>query len=291
MNMGSLIKFLGVGGGDDLPPRRAKLDRIKGELLGVEAKIAVLVGMKSRLEDVLLKEADAEREIDDLLDQGAQTLLDRLRNGGETSLSTLGRRAEELDQRVAASRHQAEIIRRAIDKIVDELNRLSDVHADLSARKADAIKEVVAEAFAPSYATWAQAIENVRQSMIEIAALEKFLARNGNHDHVPDQRLIATLPTYGCVGGEVIANIVQIAAVEAQLSRFAESLAQDPRTPAPEIVVNDERDELTYDRLSPAEKRQADRLFMLKNVQRETPDSRSLAQQIREEKAFVGFTN
>jgi hypothetical protein len=288
--MGSLIKFLG-GGGDDLPPRRAKLDRIKGEILGVEAKIGILAGMKSRLEDELAKKADAEREVDNLLDQGAQSLVDRLRAGGEASLTALSRQAAAVDEKLGASRVPAEIARRAIDKIVDELNRLAGVHADLSARTADAIKEVVAEAFAPSYAIWSQAVENMRQSMIEIAALEKFLARNGTHDFVPDQRLIATLPSFGCIGGEVIANVVQIAAVEAQLSRFAESLEQDPRTPAPEIVVNEERDELTYDRLSPAEKRQADRDFMLKNVQRETPDSRSLAQQIREEKAFVGFTN
>ena len=276
MTMGSLIKFLGAG--DDLPPRRAALFTINQEIAGIEAKIGILAGMKSRLEDDLLKKADAEREIDDLLDQGAEALVSRLRNGAEASFATLSRRAEELDQQVAASRHQAEIIRRAIDKIVDELNRIGEVHADLIARKADAISE----ASAASYVNWSQAVENMRQSMIEIAGLEKFLARKSSHDHLPEQRVIVSLPTYGCIGGEIIANVAQIAGVEAQFKRFAEALDADPMAPAPEIAIAEDRDELTYDRLSPAEKRQADRDFMLSNTQRETPDSRNFATQLRD---------
>jgi hypothetical protein len=198
-----------------------------------------------------------------------------------------------LDEKISVSRQQAEIIRRAIDKIVDELNRIGEVHADLLARKDDAIKAVVSEASATSYANWSQAVENMRQSMIEITGLEKFLAGASGHDYLPDQRIIVTLPIYGCIGGEIVANAVQIAGVEAQLKRFAETLAADPRAPAPEISIGEEVDQLTYDRLSPGEKRAADAAFSASGVQtteRETPDSRSFATQIRDAaKAALGI--
>jgi hypothetical protein len=103
--MGALIKFLG-GAGDDLPPARARLFSVNAQIAGLEAKIGVLAGMRARLEDELSKKADAEREIDDLLDQGAEALVSRLRSGGDASLTTLSRRAEELDEKISVSRQQ-----------------------------------------------------------------------------------------------------------------------------------------------------------------------------------------
>jgi hypothetical protein len=118
--------------------------------------------------------------------------------------------------------------------------------------------------------------------MVQLSGLERFLSTEVVHDYIPDKRGIASVPDFAGAGSEVIAHTVQIDAAEASVRAFAARLAVDPRTPAPEISVTEDVDRLTYDQLSPAERRRADAEFVPINTQRQTPDSRSFAQQIRD---------
>jgi hypothetical protein len=276
----SLIQFPSTPD-SGLPPARHALLRHLNEKVGISDKIAKIKGSRASLADALNVFDSGRDTVDRMIDEDARSIFDRLMAGIGASLSSVGDRAVAMNAKLEASQLQAEAGRRTIAMFDGELERLEGALADLNARTPDMVKAAVREAYAPLDRDWSAVVEDMRRLMVMLAGLQQFMATE-EHNYVPDVRLIANVPDFAGAGSEVIAHTVQVDAAAACFQAFATQLAVDPRTPAPEIAIGNERDELTYDRLSRAEKRQADRDFTLTTHTRETVDSRNFAQQIRD---------
>jgi hypothetical protein len=284
LTMGALFAFPPAADAD-LPPARHAYARNRAEVRGLENERAKQTGMRSRLEAQLATYENAGAEVDRLLDQGAQSLLNKLRAGFDPVLSTLGGRAADLDARRAASAHSAEIIRRAIAAIDVEIERLEGKLADLAARKSDLIMAVIREAAEGLYVDYAQTLDDLRTSLVRLSALERLLAPP-RHDHAPESRIVLTVPDF--VWSDTAAETVILApAREIQMAQkvfAALALELESNTMAslgefPPIDPNEDPD-LPYHARSAVERAQITRDTVHTNHQRlETPETRSLAAQ------------
>lgn len=238
--MGSLVSFLGGARAEGLPPEREKLSRCLAEIASLEARVEILVGLKRRLEeDFVAKVAVAEQERDHLLDEGARSLVERLRGGLEASLTALGRRAETLGAKVAASVDQLEIVRRAIAKIDDELAEIADRQATLMALKGSLIQAVVNEAAGESLRLERiEAIDRLREVLTRCAALDRHLAPE-RADWAPAARICIVLPNLVWADKPaeefILAPAREIAAAQTVLKTFSLALESSALVPAPEF--------------------------------------------------------
>ncbi len=276
----SLITFP-VRPDDGLPLARHVLLRHLNEKVGISEKIGKIRGSRASLAETLSTFDSGRDTVDRMIDEDARSIFDRLMAGIGAPLSSVGDRAAAMSAKLEASRLQAEAGRRTLSMFDAELERLEGALAALNGKTADYVKDAVREAYGSLYGDWSAAIHEMHRMMVMLGGLQKFLATE-EHNYIPDIRLVAEVPGFDGAGSEIIAHTVQIDAAAACFQAFATQLAVDPKTPAPEIAIGNERDELTYDRLSRAEKRQADRDFTLTTHTRETVDSRNFAQQIRD---------
>lgn len=159
----------------DLPFARRALARNAAEIAGLEREVIKLNGMRQRLEADLGVVDVAKREIDDILNKDAQGLIDRLRSGVEATLSAFGSRARSLDERLAASKHQAAIAERAIAAIDVELERLAAVLDELRGREQFLIADVIREATAPVLEDYATCLANMRDCLVYLSAIDRIL--------------------------------------------------------------------------------------------------------------------
>jgi hypothetical protein len=128
--MGAILPFLS-GADTDLPFARKALDRNRGERAGLVNERRKLQTMRADLEAKLGTVDEAEAERDALLARDAQSLIDRLRNGVETTLASFGLRARTIDEKIHASLHQAKVVVLAIDAIDRELANIEAKIAEL----------------------------------------------------------------------------------------------------------------------------------------------------------------
>lgn len=199
--------------------------------------------MRARLEGELAKFEGAGLEVDNLLNAGAQTLLDKLRAGLDPVLSSLGGKAADLDARRATSAHSAEIVRRAITAIDAELEILAGKIDDLEFRKGDLIMAVLHEAASePLRVERAAAIDTLREVLVRQAAVERVLEPQ-RHDWAPPARVVIEIPSLVWADGTpteiVLAPAREIRTAMSTLAAFAVALESDPLAPMPEFPAVD----------------------------------------------------
>jgi hypothetical protein len=239
--MNALIPFPNPNGG--LPPHRDRLRRHMGELGGLANERVRLLAMEAKLEGDLAKFENAGLEVDRLLNAGAQSLLDKLRAGVDPVIASLGGKAADLDARRAVSMHSAEIVRRAIGAIRLEVANTDDKIATLNAQTPDLQRAVVNEGIGGALrAEHAEILDRFRESLVNLAALERFLAGE-RHDWAPPARVVVEIPDL--VWGDaapmqvVLAPGRAIRSAEKVIAEFQAALTQDPLAPAPTFAPVD----------------------------------------------------
>jgi hypothetical protein len=284
--MGELFQFpAGVDSG--LPPARRALDRNRAEARGLEGEVDRLQAMKGKLALELVRFENAGAEVNNLLNAGAQTLLDKLRLGIDPVLSSLGNRAAQLDERRAASAHSAEICRRAIVAIDAELETVDAKLAELDAAQGDLILQVIDEAVGGSLRSErAVAIDNLREVLTRQAALARTLQPQ-RHDFAPTSRVAVQLPslTWSDMPPEeiVLAPDREIRSAMAVLEAFRVALESDVLAAAPSFAPVDPRpdEDTLFHELSAVERARITKDAVHTNHQRpETPETRRFADQI-----------
>jgi hypothetical protein len=283
--MGSLFQFPG-GPDDGLGPERRAYVRNRAEARGLENERARQKSMGARLEGELAKFENAGQEVDDLLNAGAQSLLDKLRAGLDPVLSSLGGKAADLDARRAASAHSAEIVRRAIVAVRAEVEIIDAKLADLDAKKGDLIKAVMYEAAGgPLAAERPAAIDTLREVLTRQAALERVLAPERS-DYAPPARVVIEIPNLVWTDAPpteiVLAPGREIKSAMAVLAAFAVALENDPMAPMPEFPAVDptpDADTLFHE-LSTTEMAQVTRNATYSTRQRAEPEKPGFAAQV-----------
>ena len=166
-----------------------------------------------------------------------------------------------MDERLAASKHQAEVARRAIVAIDVELERLALVDAELAERERFLIADVIRESAAGLHADYSTSAEHLRDGLVRLTALSRFLTPE-LPDIVPGARRVAlAIPDFLGDDGQtaIVAPAREIERVEAILRRYAEALALDARAPFPTLPDVDTSDDgAIYSDLSPPERRAVD---------------------------------
>jgi hypothetical protein len=279
-----------AGADSDLPPQRRALARNSAERAGLIAEDTRLEAMLEKLAAKLGVVDDAERERDDLLNRDAQSLLDKLRDGRDAVLSSFGLRARALDEKIAATRHQAAIVEKTIVAIGVERELIAERIAELDELAEFLVKDSILEATASELVDYTTACEHLRGSMVFLMAVSRVL-RPASHDYMPGaDRIAVVAPDFAAADGSELAIVAEpraIARAEAILRQFAAELLSDPRTPLPELEVDALDDPSTpYHELSGPERRAVDQAFAPPvNQHRETVDAQLFAEQIEAAKA------
>jgi hypothetical protein len=179
-----------------------------------------------------------------------------MRDGIGVALASLGRRAQSMHEKIAASRIQVQIATRAIASLDAEIAQLE---ADLMAaneRTPDLERAVIAEAVAePLRIERAAAIDALREVLVRQAAVERVLEPE-RHDYAPPARVVVEIPSLVWADGApteiVLAPGREIKAATAVVAEFARALKSDPLTPAPSFPDVDPRqdDDVLFHELS-----------------------------------------
>jgi hypothetical protein len=179
----------------------------------------------------------------------------------------------------------AEIARRAIAAIENELEILGGKLEALEARKPDLIKAVIRESAEGLYVDYAVAIEHLTESLVRLSALERLLSPP-RHDCAPQSRIVMTVPDFvwsDTASEQIILApnraIKEAQEVFAQLAADLENSAAAQLGEFPAIDPNEDPD-LPYHARSLVEQRKITRDAVYTTTQRpETPEPRGLAAQ------------
>jgi chromosome segregation ATPase len=159
-----------------LPPARQALARHVREVEEVTKQIVTLKTGAARLEADIGKVASARRELDELAAADARNLFARLKGDVAWALGQFGGAREiALDERLSASRHQVAVAERALSATNDEIVRLEQDLENLRARKAGYVAGALRESAAGIFSDYEIAAANLREGMVQLAALERHL--------------------------------------------------------------------------------------------------------------------
>lgn len=259
--MNALIPFAGSG---SLPPARRVLVNLNAKIDETQKRLDVLQAGKARLEGELGRAAEAKAELQNLVDDDAKSLVDRLRNGAQWMLSSFGSsRARELAAQLSASRIEASIGERALASIAEEIADLERQVSELKGRRPDAVNAVLVEVADSWRAEALVAIEDLRNSLVILSALDSVVAR-GDGSYSPDKRLVIDIPAVGGLPAQpLIAPAASIKAAESIWRHWAADLARDPLASVDELRFDypngtEDSGRIPYESLHPAERRIVD---------------------------------
>jgi hypothetical protein len=171
--MGALIPF----GGGSLPHARQALVVLNNRIADAEKRLRTLQNGKDALAAELGRAAGAKAELQSLVAYDAVRLVDRLRDGGQWLLSSFGNaRARELSASLSESRIQAAVGETALASVVEEISVLEREVSDLKAQKPDVVRAVMIESAGGFRSDLLTAIDDLREAMVVLAALDKITA-------------------------------------------------------------------------------------------------------------------
>ena len=252
---------------DGLPPARARLVDLNRRIGDAERHLATLQRGKTELAAELSRAVEAERELQDIVDDSATRLVDRLRSGSQWLLSAFGSaRARELSASLVESRIQAQVGEKALSSVGEEIAEFERQVAEMKAAKQDVIRGVLVEV-AQGYRADLNAIaDDLRQLLVILTSLDRICARPTG-EFVPNRRVTVTLPAVGGLRETIVlAPTASIENAQNQWREFAAALDRDPLTTIESLVfppVSGEEDEgkVAYHEMSPGERRRVDQAF------------------------------
>jgi hypothetical protein len=216
------------------------------------------------LEAELSRVSEARAELDGLIQADAQSLAALVRSGASYVLNRFaGSRAQSLSAKLSDSRLEAQVGSQALAAIAADVLAAEREISDLKSQKADAIMSVLVEASAGWHADMAVLVDDLRQILTVLAAVDKITTRS-NGEWSPNERLVVTLPALGGLPQNVV--VVPGSAVEkakATLKRFAADLDKDPLAGIDELkfdhfLGNEDAGIVPYESLHPAERKIVD---------------------------------
>jgi hypothetical protein len=242
-----------------LPPARAQLVDLNRRIADAEHQLATLCSGRYRLRSELGRANSAKIELDVLISDDASSLVGKLRSGVTWALSNFGSpRAQTLVAQLSESRVQHEVGAQALQSIDAECKALeSDLDA-LRARKPN----VVAQAAAGLFEDYADAVDQLRDLMVQLRGLEVAMGV----ERIP-ARTAAMLPDFTWADGlpemAVVAPAASIATANNVWQKFARTLGDNPLASADEMKfpsVDPYADDglVEYGRMTATERRRVD---------------------------------
>jgi hypothetical protein len=257
---GGLMGALTIIPRDSAPPARQALIALNARIADAEKRLRTLQNGRDALASELGRAASAKAELAELVDNDAVRLVDRLRNGAQWALSAFGSaRAKELAAAMSESRIQAAVGERALEAVTEEIAVLERELAELKAAKPDRIRAVLIEAAVGFHADMAVLVDDMRQIMTVLSALDGITARSTG-EWQPDKRIVVAIPPVGGVPEQVVvaphAAIEKAKAIWARFSAELESnaLANVEALSFPHVLGTEDQGKISYHELSHAER-------------------------------------
>jgi hypothetical protein len=243
-----------------LPPARRALVDLNRRIVDAESQLATLVNGRDRLRSELGRADTARHELDALISGDAVSLAGKLRSGASWALSHFGSaRALNLVASLSESGLQRQVGEKALAEIEAEIAVFKRELSDMRARKPDAVRAVLIEASAGFREDLANAIDDLRQSLTILAALDRVTAR-GDGSFRPNERIAVEIPSLGTMPAQpVIAPNSAIQRAQSILIDFADELESNPLADVetlkfPHVIGNEDAGKTSYADLSRAER-------------------------------------
>jgi chromosome segregation ATPase len=164
---------------DGLPPARARLVDLNRRIADAERHLQTLQSGKSALERELSRAAEAKAELQSLVAADAESLVDRLRSGATWALSAITQtRTHSVAAQLNQSRVEASVGEAALSSVTGEIAELERQIAEMQSSKADLVRSVLLESAGGFRSDLATAIENLREAMAILCALDRITARS-----------------------------------------------------------------------------------------------------------------
>jgi hypothetical protein len=243
-----------------LPPARARLVAINEKIVAAEKQLRTLRAGEAALASELGRAAEAKAELQELVNVDAVRLLDRLRSGGQWMLSAFGNeRAKELAASLSESRIQAAVGEKALASIGEEIAVIEREIADMKAGKQSAILAVMKEASAGYREDLSSVIEDLRQALVILGALDLVTAQPTG-EWTPHRRIVVTVPSVAGLPEKVVACPYSCIESAGSIWRaWAEELAADPLSTVeslqfPHVSGAEDNGKILYHELERAER-------------------------------------
>jgi len=198
----------------------------------VEAELATLQAGRGKLRGQIERANAAQAKVEEDTEAGAETIIGRIRQGVDWSLSAIvSPGALERAASVAVSEPHVEIARTALIKLDGEISRLEAKLDVLRDRKAHFVAAACREAAEGIYSDYRNAIADLHAAMVQLSGLN--VPFGGG---IPE-RVVATCPDFlglapsGVDAFPIVAQPGQIAAAVKVWQAFRQALASDPRAP------------------------------------------------------------
>jgi hypothetical protein len=252
---------------DNVPRARKALISLNEKIAAAGKRLATLQNGRDALASELGRAASAKAELAQLVDVDAGKLLDRLRHGTQWALSAFGNsRAKELSVALSESRLQSAVGERALEAAAEEISVLERELSEMQQRKPDVIRAVLLEASVGFQADLAVVIDDLRNTLTILAALDVLTERT-NGEWRADKRLVVTLPPIGGAPEQaIVAPAAAIKKAKAVWGGFASALEKDALANVenlefPRVSGEEDAGKIVYHEMSPTERREIDRAF------------------------------
>jgi hypothetical protein len=254
--MGALIPF----GDGALPPARRALVSLNKNISAAESMLERLVRGRDQLRAELSRADTARAALDTMVTEDASSLSGRIRSGASWALSHFGSaRAMNLVASLAESQVQLGIGSKALAEIESEVQQIEREVSDLKARKADAVRAVLVEASAGFRDDMLSALDDMRQAMTVLAALDRITAKSDGSFR-PNERIVVEIPALGTMPAQaVVAPDACIDRAQSVLRAFTAELDSDPLADVedlkfPHVIGSEDDGRVLYDRLTVTER-------------------------------------
>jgi hypothetical protein len=252
-------------GSNGVPPARRSLIDLNEKIERRADELVALQAGRRRLQDELELVDGARNELESIVAQESHTLVDRIKSATDWALSACGgSRATRISESLAASRLQATIGARAASEIDAEIEKLKAELAALCAEKPAAINAVLVESAQGYRSDLASVVDDLRQVLSILAALDAITAVPTG-DYVPaGRRLVVEIPS---VGGQAAQTVVAphsaIDRAKGIWSELALELDADPLAAIsslefPHVTGDEDSGKIIYSDLSPQERSRVD---------------------------------
>jgi chromosome segregation ATPase len=168
------LTILSPGG---LPPARRALVDITRRINDARRHLDRLQSGKAALERELGRVVEAKAELQSLVAADAESLVDRLRAGASWVLSGVTQaRTHSVAAQLNQSRVEASVGEAALSSVTGEIAELERQIAEMQSSKADLVRSVLLESAGGFRSDLATAIENLREAMAILCALDRITA-------------------------------------------------------------------------------------------------------------------
>jgi hypothetical protein len=260
--MGALT-IISPGG---LPPARRALVDITRRINDARRHLDRLQSGKAALEREIGRVVEARSELQALVAADSASLVDKLRSGATWALSAITQaRTHSVAERLSQSRVEASVAETALKSVAGEVGELERSISEMQASKADLVRSVLLESAGGFRSDLATAIENLREAMTVLCALDRITARSDG-SYVPTKRVVVEIGALGGLPAQaVVVPEVSIVAALRVWGKYSQALGDNPLSSADEMKfpsVDPRADDglVSYDLLSPTERNRVDQL-------------------------------